>query len=77
MSDDPKIGTARWWSEQPFGVRGPVDATLRLLEQGEISRSKAREMLAWCDKTRFGTARLKMCGAQPEAPWEKLNWSDE
>lgn len=77
MNDEPAPGTLRWWGYGPYRIRGTVDSILRLLEQQEISRSKAREMLEWAECTRWGTVRLLAHGAQPSAPWEKLNWCDE
>lgn len=45
--------------------RGPVDVVLRLLEQGEITRSKAREAI------REIVAHAK----EPALPVDKLNWA--
>lgn len=77
MSGEPLIGSPQWWANGPYRIRGPADSILRLLEQQEISRSKAREMLAWAEHTRWGTAKLKTHGPHPVAAWDKLNWCDE
>jgi len=62
-----KIGTDDWWNSLSDRPRGPIDAILRLLEQGEISRAKALELI---------TARLSEEPLQL-APWDKLNWGLE
>ena len=61
-----EIGTRKWFYGTPlWGARGVIDMILRLLEQEEITRAKARELIeaAW-----FG-------GTGQSAPWDKLNWS--
>ena len=61
-----EIGTKKWFQQSPLWcVRGVADVILRLLEQEEITRSKARELLA----------AMVRCHDIPSAPWDKLNWS--
>lgn len=48
-----------------LGSRGFIDGILRLFEQGEITRAKARETVEWL-----------MCpvGKDPDLPWDRLDW---
>ncbi len=55
------------WDARPWDKRGPVDAILRLLEQGEITRGKAMELLY---------QRLRLFMTIRPAPWDRLNWCD-
>lgn len=67
-------GTEEWWESAPvWGARGIVDTVLRLLEQEEITRSKAREIL----EDYFGKkpGDVPHVPWVPRAPWDKLNWS--
>ena len=62
---DFQIGTKRWLCGTPlWGARGVIDTVLRLLEQEEITRSKARELIeaAWNGKE------------IQDVSWDKLNW---
>jgi hypothetical protein len=64
-------GRIEWWTLPAFIFQGPVDAILRLLEQEEITRGKARELLAYVFAGCPHRDR-----SPPPAPWDKLNWSD-
>jgi hypothetical protein len=60
------VEAGRLWNAPPWAKRGPIDAILRLLQQDEITRAKALEMI-----------RLRIDGKPPErCPWEHLNWCD-
>lgn len=69
----PKLWTneQRKWAEDratllvKFGIEGPVDVILRLLEQGEITRAKARESIR----------QVVADQGEPTLPMDKLNWS--
>lgn len=81
-ADEPplgeEIGTFKWWDSPPFAFRGPIDTILRLLEQQEITRAKARELLVFLDSVRHRTRRSRIARRpSPLVPWNKLNWSDD
>ena len=62
-----EVGTQAWFHCAPLWcVRGVADVILRLLEQEEITRSKARELLQ----------AMVRGFPMPPAPWDKLNWND-
>jgi hypothetical protein len=48
-----------------FDLHGPVDVALRLLEQGEITRSKAREAIR----------AIAADQAEQPLPLDKLDWN--
>lgn len=63
-----EYGTNEWWRKAPaLGVQGVIDTILRLFEQDEITRNKAKELIG--DYYR-GVPTI------PRAPWDKLNWGD-
>ena len=66
-------GTPEWWRSPGFMIHGPADTILRLLEQEEISRRKALELLAYLH---VGCPQ-DLNRALPPAPWGKLNWCDD
>ena len=74
---DPKLGgepgSSEWWLSPPLMIQGPVDTILRLLEQEEISRRKALELLAY----RWAGCPQDLRHALPPAPWGNLNWCDD
>ncbi len=64
-------GALDWWCcGNPWKLRGPVDATLRLLEQRKLTRAKAREMLDLLVHGRYDNTISA-------APWSELNWCQE
>lgn len=62
-------GSLDWWRGPGWAKRGPFDGILRLLQQDEITRGKALELI-----------RQRITGdlwdAVTPAPWDKLNWAD-
>lgn len=73
---EPGIGSREWWRVHSlFSLRGPVDSILRLLEQREITRGRAREILFYAARV-TGGFWMKPAPEEtpPEAPWDKLNW---
>lgn len=66
-------GSPEWWLSPPLMIQGPVDTILRLMEQEEISRRKALELLAY----RWAGCPQDLQHALPPAPWGKLNWCDD
>jgi hypothetical protein len=73
---EPVIGSREWWLvAHLFSLRGPVDSVLRLLEQQEITRGKARELLFYAARV-TGGFWMKPAPQEtpPDAPWDKLNW---
>ena len=76
---EPVIGTREWWLVASlFSLRGPVESTLRLLEQQEITRAEARELLFYAARV-TGGFWMKPAPEEslPDAPWDKLNWSGD
>lgn len=71
-NDNHKPGSPEWWSSPAFGLQGPADTILRLLEQDEITRRKALELLEHLFFCQVSRPKLRR-----EAPWEKLNWCDD
>jgi len=70
FADKHSIGTEAWYrGEARYAVLGTVDCILRLLEQGAVTRSKARELVAYAT----GDASQRKDGL-PEAPWDDLYW---
>ena len=70
FADKHPIGSDGWYrGEARYTVGGTVDCILRLLEQGSITRSKARELVAYAT----GDAPHRKDGL-PEAPWAELRW---
>jgi hypothetical protein len=68
------MGSIEWWQQtHRWGLRGTVDTVLRLLEQEEISRKKAGELLVYAEMVP-GYPPM-MCPPPPNAPWNKLNWA--
>lgn len=65
-------GTIEWWTQPPLWTRGPVDSVLRLLQQDAITRSKARELLAYVFA---GCPHRDQ--PPPPAPWEELDWCED
>lgn len=76
---EPEIGSREWWLVAGlFALRGPVDTILRLLEQQEITRTKARELLFYTARVTGGHwMKPAPEEALPDAPWAKLNWSGD
>jgi len=69
MTDLP-FGTVPWFrSASLFGILGILDCTLRLMEQEEISRAKAREVLEAAVLCRLGLPY-----DHPRVDWSKLNF---
>ena len=69
-----------WWRSPACAFRGPVDTILRLLEQEEISRRKALELLAYLYAASPYDLRAEHVPPPPPAPWApwaKLNWCDD
>lgn len=66
-------GTPEWWRSPGYIIHGPADTILRLLEQEEISRRKALELLAYL----HCGAPQDLRHALPPAPWDRLNWCDD
>ena len=67
-----EIGSEAWWQKTPMdGPHGVLDTILRLLEQEEITRAKAIELIEFS----YG-AYIAYEGAPeyPIAPWDKVNW---
>ena len=71
-----------WWQTSPTWLaRGVVDTILRLLEQEEITRSRARELIrdAMCDRggehDSSQDCRKLNQDRCPAMPWDKLNWA--
>ena len=65
--DEPEaFATNTWWFVAPFMRRGPVETVLRLLEQEEITRAKALELIEAAAKGH----------RMPSAPWGELNWGE-
>ena len=76
MSNLP-IGTVPWFrSANLFGTAvGIVDCVLRLLEQEEISRAKAGELIRDAVVGRLTGQYAPECH---KAPWDRLNfWNDD
>lgn len=64
------IGTQAWWDgEAHFGPRGIAEVILRLLEQEEISRRKAVELLR-------AMAWRGVGDKIPHAPWNAVQWGE-
>jgi len=70
-------GSPEWWRSPAFAPQGPADTILRLLEQEEISRCKARELLAYLSVASHYDLRAEPAPPPPPAPWIKLNWCDD
>lgn len=73
------IGSKEWWCYTDLGgARGLIDSILRLAEQEEISRAKARELLEFAvevEVVRYAAAGWeKYVKDPPSAPWDKLNF---
>jgi len=65
-----EIGSHGWWhGEARWALNGIYDSILRLLEQGCITRSKARELVMYA--TVFPSRE-----PPPKAPWDELDWKD-
>jgi hypothetical protein len=70
-----------WWYETPYdGARGKADTILKLLEQGEITRAKARELLQFAHDAPLHLCGMEACRRRqeqmlPSAPWDKLDWN--
>ena len=71
MSDPWRIGTRRWYAlDAKKGPRGVIDHILRLLEQEDISRTKARELIEYAVYADLAHEPV------PPAPWHLINWGD-
>lgn len=71
-----EVGSLPWWQTQYlFSLRGPVDSILRLLEQQEITRAKARELIFYVARV-IGGHWMQPAPEEgvPRAPWGKLDW---
>jgi hypothetical protein len=72
---DLEPGGPAWWHEAPiWHPRGIIPTILRLLEQQEITRMKATELLRyWYMESH--EAHLRPTEVPP-APWNNLNWAE-
>ena len=70
-------GSPEWWRSPVCAIRGPVDTILRLLEQEEVSRRKALELMAHLYIAFPYDLRAEPAPAPPRAPWAALNWCDD